>query len=692
MNFEEVLDQLISEAIEEGPSPTQLLVEIDDETYDYIVGQAEDLKPGTMNSYFGGQQRVVIPLVASENEEIQRFYDEVVIPLASKGLRVDLADGVAVKEVETQRGKQERKIKLGKVIGKQLPEETQKWWNKVQAKFLGNPEVLDNKYSIVISQNPVDVARMSDHRDIQSCHSPGSDYFECALADARRAGAIAYLIDSDDVPYIESHINDAEVFADRDRGVEGVTPLARVRLRRFDYVDPDNGFIDALLVPESRIYGRSVPGFLNSVIDWAREEQDNHPFFEKKLDPRHIYHRGGSYSDSAFSAMFNNLLGLENIELNDDLEMYPQTMMMLNDTTDEQYVNFTSTNGIAAQIDYAEETMSEIKYDYLNHEDMKFEYDLEWDDFGEHPAIESWKITLEIDLPLQAIINSEFVKNNESVNIDPDDSLDVIQDEINHNSVWSHIETAVEEAYENSDHYNEYLEQPEIDAQAERIRFGTDGKLIYRIRLIWEGGGDLIPNFRENVAMEISNLSDYYDELKIEIIEKLIEEEVYSPTKYQKFRQSIEFDEDEFLNRLDGEALGHFRIKLEGDSLTAYSHEKLDNYPLPGIRKIGKFPEWVKSNESPPLAHVMGFDANNFQGMSTTIAYAPKKIIGMLLNPMWSGKVIQYLEKDLKEAAKAAEAQLTLAFNRKRYRKRRRVGYPRRCFASPQEDICLFQC
>jgi 8-oxo-dGTP pyrophosphatase MutT (NUDIX family) len=663
MNFNELLDKIISEAIKEPPAPVQLLNEIDDETYDYIVDQAENLKAGSMNSYFGGQQRVVIPLVASENEEIQRFYDEIVIPLASKGLRVDLADGVAIKEVETQRGKQERRIKLGKVIGKQLPEETQKWWNTVQAKFLGNPEVLDNKYSIVISQNPVDVARMSDHRDITSCHSPGSDYFECALADARRAGAIAYLIDSDDVPYIESHINDAEVFADRDRGVEGVTPLARVRLRRFDYVDPDNGFIDALLVPESRIYGRSVPGFLNSVIDWAREEQDNHPFFEKKLDPRHIYHRGGSYSDSAFSAMFNNLLGLENIELNDKLKMYPQSMPMMNDTTDEQYVNFTSSNGIAAQIDYAEERMREIKYDYLNHEDIEFAYDLEWDDYGEHPVIESWKITLEFDIPLQGIINSEFVKNNESVNIDPDDPRDAIQDEINHRSVWEHIETAVEEAYENSDHYNEYLEQPEIDAQAELIRFGSEGKLVYRIKLIWEGGGELIPLFAENIAMEISNIHNYYDELKIEIIEKLVEEEVYSPTKYQKFRQSIEWDEEEYLERIDGELVGHFRLDVDGNSITAYSHEKLDNYPLPGIRKVGSFPEWGKPDESPPLAHVMGFDDNNFKGMTTRIAYNPKAIVGMLLNPMWSGKVMQYLEKDLKEAAKAAEAQLTLAFN-----------------------------
>ena len=153
MNFDQLLDNLINETIEEHQTPIRLLNEIDDETYDYIVGAAEDLKPGTMNSYFGGQQRVVIPLNASDNEEIQKFYDEVVIPLASKGLRVDLKDGVAVKEVETQRGKQERKTKLGKVIGKQLPSETQKWWNKVQAKFLGNPEDLDNFQFLTITIN-----------------------------------------------------------------------------------------------------------------------------------------------------------------------------------------------------------------------------------------------------------------------------------------------------------------------------------------------------------------------------------------------------------------------------------------------------------------------------------------------------------------------------------------------------------
>ena len=48
--------------------------------------------------------------------------------------------------------------------------------------------------------------------------------------------------------------------------------------------------------------------------------------------------------------------------------------------------------------------------------------------------------------------------------------------------------------------------------------------------------------------------------------------------------------------------------------------------------------------------------------MSTRIAYDPKIIDGMLLNPMWTNKVVSALKSDLQEAAKAAEDQLSLSF------------------------------
>ena len=662
MSFDKLLDDLINETIKEYSKPIQVLVEISDDTYEYIVNAAENIKPGTMNSYFGGQQRVVIPLVGSDNPEIQKFYDEVVIPLAAKGYQVDLKDGTAKQYIKTQKGTRERVSRLGKIINKQMPEETKNWWNKVQAKFLGNPDVLENKYSIVISQSPVDVARMSDHREIQSCHSPGSDYFQCALADARRAGAIAYLIDSDDVPYIESHLNDTEVFADRDRDLEGVTPLARVRLRRFDYID-DDGFIDAFLVPETRVYGRNVPGFVNAVIDWAREEQDNHPFFNGKIDLSKVYHRGGSYSDSDFAVMFNNLLGMENIELNDDLEMYNrQDGYKIKSSRDEDYVDFVSSEGIERQMQAAEEEMNDIAYEYFSHEDVNFDYDLEWDQWGDHPIIESYKITLEIDLPVEAIVESEIVKNNPNIEYDPEDEPESRQDQINHRSIWSEIESVAEEAYKESPVYNEYLDEPEVDAQAEFIRFGQKPKLIYRIRLVWEGGGKLVPLFQEEVASEIYNVTQDLDELKIDIVEKLIDADMYAPTDYQKVRKSIKYDAEEMKSRLDGKTLGHFHLDLTRDHILAYSNESFDNYPTPGVRKVGKFPAWGKADESPPLSHILGFDEHNYRGMSTRIAYDPKIIDGMLLNPMWTNKVVSALKSDLQEAAKAAEDQLSLSF------------------------------
>ena len=157
-------------------------------------------------------------------------------------------------------------------------------------------------------------------------------------------------------------------------------------------------------------------------------------------------------------------------------------------------------------MDHAEEMMNDMIWENMRHDDVKVDYDLEYDEWGESVIIESWKITMDFDFPIDPILNSEFIKNNENVNVDPEDPNSVKQDELNHNSVWRVIEPLIQEAYENSDYVNSYLEIPEVDAQAEHIRFGQDGKLIYRIKLVWEGGGDLIPTWDQDVAQEIYNV------------------------------------------------------------------------------------------------------------------------------------------------------------------------------------------
>jgi hypothetical protein len=90
-----------------------------------------------------------------------------------------------------------------------------KWWQNSQGTYTrdGNQRTIEklfegedpSKYSIVISRHPIDVLRMSDIGSIRSCHSEGSEYFHCAVAEAKGHGPIAYLVNSSD---LENHLMD----------------------------------------------------------------------------------------------------------------------------------------------------------------------------------------------------------------------------------------------------------------------------------------------------------------------------------------------------------------------------------------------------------------------------------------------------------------------------------------------------
>ena len=86
-------------------------------------------------------------------------------------------------------------LSLSKVIQRNSSEEDFRWWQKNETKYSTDynwkqvEAVFDDDanlegQSIVISRDPIDVVRMSDHKGIFSCHSPSGSYFECAMADA----------------------------------------------------------------------------------------------------------------------------------------------------------------------------------------------------------------------------------------------------------------------------------------------------------------------------------------------------------------------------------------------------------------------------------------------------------------------------------------------------------------------------
>lgn len=72
-----------------------------------------------------------------------------------------------------------------------------KFWNEKSQFYRENPQAAFTKqdpYITILSRHPVDVVRMSDMDDIRSCHSRTGGYFQCAVAESRGHGPIAYSI------------------------------------------------------------------------------------------------------------------------------------------------------------------------------------------------------------------------------------------------------------------------------------------------------------------------------------------------------------------------------------------------------------------------------------------------------------------------------------------------------------------
>lgn len=245
------------------------------------------------NNVFGNKLRIVIPL--EQNENINKLIER----LEELGYEVDYEDLInkkqAYKRIKTQQGEKLRPEKVGKILQSNNSRELLDWWQK-NGENLKNNEVGS---SIVISRSPIDVLRMSDHDGISSCHSPDGQFYKCARQEARTGGAIAYVVKNSDLKGI--NIQDKEIFEDSDRGIDGIVPLERLRLRRLT-----NGEFD-LLMPELRTYGIKNVGFLDTIKKWAKNSQES---LIKKIDPVEGYKsfklKGGSYQDTDSGRVWSN--------------------------------------------------------------------------------------------------------------------------------------------------------------------------------------------------------------------------------------------------------------------------------------------------------------------------------------------------------------------------------------------------
>jgi hypothetical protein len=290
-----------------------------------------------------------------------------------------------------------------------------KFWNEKSQFYRENPDAAFAKkdpYVTILSRHPVDVVRMSDMEDIRSCHSRTGGYFQCAVAESRGHGPIAYSVPRDqfeqyfDVDLDKTKAEDVdldqggeEIFADEDRGIPGLRPFSRVRLRKF--VHDEDGRM--LAVPETRSYTqnnkKAPPGFLKSVVDWALKSQEKVYGDIEKLandvsDERWTRY-GGTYRDTSdggiFAAMFKDLTNVEQDEMMaqaGDIGMSPEDERRIQQDVDEPF-----EREVAEIVDPANNSMKwftiNADIDPTNEEDTvmyrtEFAFDTR-EEFGDYP-------------------------------------------------------------------------------------------------------------------------------------------------------------------------------------------------------------------------------------------------------------------------------------------------------------------
>lgn len=254
---------------------------------------------------FGNKLRMVVPY-NSNIGDISRIEEL----LKKNGYKdVDFAKKTAKREVATRQGNKDMEVSIGKALS-QLKDPSAK---ALLDKFSAMAPVTKGDNVMVISRHPVDVLRMSNH-GWTSCHSPGGSvyggrssagaYYQCAVQEAKSGGAIAYVVKKRDLNGVD--LQSDEIFEDRDRGVSGISPLGRVRLRKIDFTG--GGDYKELLVPSNYGYGTVPDGTVETLKDWAKGVQGDTLSVVKdyllntKDGHKSLELRGGSYQDRGDSA------------------------------------------------------------------------------------------------------------------------------------------------------------------------------------------------------------------------------------------------------------------------------------------------------------------------------------------------------------------------------------------------------
>ena len=374
-------------------------------------------------------------------------------------------------------------------------------------------QYLERNY-IIYSRHPIDVFRMSDHQGIQSCHSLPSEkgevgfdqYNKCAFSEAYGNGMIAYIIPAKNFkmfpPTQESldNVDDEEIFYDKSRPDAGeLEPTSRIRIKHVAFHKDEDSDPIRVAVPQGKVYGPKVPGFLDAVnnkFSTAQEKQVKEIIKQGAEDlgkPTIFLSKftryGGSYQDDGYSVA--ETLPMLFRKYNRDLVLQGSYVRY---EPDVEEALLASIGQNAAEV--TRQRLNEI-FDDETGGFISFDWDVEEGYEGEVSFSWSMNVTFKINVP-SAVDSSE-------------------------------VENAVIDAADN--YLTDYYGLPQTD----NVFVDRDGA-NYQVRLVYSGSDldnvlvtttyylDGLENDLPGIIDKMNVFDYYYDDGAIQLIEYVLEE------------------------------------------------------------------------------------------------------------------------------------------------------------------------
>lgn len=308
---------------------------------------------------------------------------------------------------------------------------------------------MGEKEYVVLSRHPIDVFRMSDHEGLDSCHSLPSgknskiyDAFNiCALAEAHANGMIAYALNPDEVGEFTQEVLDGyenkELFNDLERGVDGITPVARVRIKNVAFLENEKDLtkiVSRIAVPEKRVYGDNIPGFLEHVKKVLSNSQKSKiedivsQFKDNKMSLNRFLRVGGSYEDNSMSSMipefFGQVLDRKDLEFTSSVRYSSD----LEQSLKEQYKKFS--------IDDARQKLEELKNEYSGGRVDFYHLNVEEINDGGMSGLEGFFMTGEVTIVIPFGNEIQYIKQDTDVNNIMENAISSAEEAYFYNQSW----------------------------------------------------------------------------------------------------------------------------------------------------------------------------------------------------------------------------------------------------------------